>query len=92
MLRLLPPQQLPRPNGPAGALLERLLGLAGRMSPKQLATTQAQGRSGQTLRQRHHRSRPCFHGSLSQKSCGEKTLKGMALNPLLTRQSPLFRP
>lgn len=39
MLRLLPPERLPRPDGAAGALLERLLRLAGRMSPTQLATS-----------------------------------------------------
>lgn len=39
MLRLLPAERLPRPDGPAGTLLERLLRLAARMSPKQLATS-----------------------------------------------------
>ena len=39
MLRMLPPEQLPCSDGDARQLLERLLRLASRMSPKQLATS-----------------------------------------------------
>lgn len=39
MLRMLPPERLPCPDGHDGSLLERLLRLASRMSPRQLATS-----------------------------------------------------
>ena len=39
MLRMLPPEQWPRADGDPRQLLERLLRLASRMSPKQLATS-----------------------------------------------------
>lgn len=48
MLRMLPPEQLPRAAGDAGRLLKRLLRLASRMSPKQLATSKRKPKVAQT--------------------------------------------
>lgn len=60
MLRMLPPEQLPRPGGDVGRLLERLLRLASLMSPKQLATSkrkpkvaQAKGYVGGAIARAH---------------------------------------
>ena len=48
MLRMLPPEQLPRATGDPGQLVERLLLLASRLSPKQLATSKRKPKSPQT--------------------------------------------